>query len=270
MRVVKDLLGGNKPATLELPYNQSLAADSGAVGYKGSLVKIMDFDDKDNGMFWCPASLATAMENVGGILEETVANATGEGYLPNDATYGMVRRKITPLFSSTVIEAEYTQADAAGTANYDTGATGTAASTTFTAAAITTDDYLIGGWIYFINGANAGYLHYITDSANAAGAITFGTALANSVVATDDFLCILPPTVRFCDIDGTYTGIKSEVDDGSLANAILGIDHFIKAPGVPFQRLDRVKHDGIKVSNAKFYHHFCLPNTVWSDGVATS
>ena len=275
MRVIRDMAIGQAPSPFDIVFNASLAADAGAGAYRGGLVKIMDFDDVDHGVFVCPAALATATENIIGILEEEVANETGAGYLLDDAAYGFVRRKITPIFPTTVIRAEYVQADAAGTANYDTGATGAAASATFTCAAVGTDDYCIGGWVYFLNGANAGYLHYVTDSDGTAETLTLATALVNAVVATDDWLFINPPLCRAIDFNATYTDIKSEVDDGSWADAIQGIEYWIQAPGVGLTKLDRDKHDGLKIDNAKFFHDFTIPSSaagqnVWISGVATS
>lgn len=267
MKVVRDLIGGTKPSPIEVPYNGSLAADSVTKRYKGSLTKVMDFDDIDNGVFHTFAGLATEMENFSGILEEE-QGVTGN-YLPNDASYGMKLRKITPCFPSTIIRAEYVQADAAGAANYDTGASGSAASSTFTPAALTTADFMLGGWIYMINGSAAGELHYITD--DDATDLTFATALTNAVVSADDFLVIERPNCRLLDFNATFTGIKSETDSGSKGNAVVGINAYISAPGIPFQKLDRDKHDGLVISNARFYHDFTIPvGNIWTGGIASS
>ena len=109
--------GGIKPATLEVPYNGDLASDSTTKRYKGSLCKVMNVADIDNGnSFVTFAGLTTAMVNVCGILEEE--QGTSGNYLPNNTTdLDMTYRKMTPLFPSTIIEAEYVQADAAGTGN---------------------------------------------------------------------------------------------------------------------------------------------------------
>lgn len=269
MRVIRDMIGGGKPQPIEMPFNGTVDADGGAA-YKGQLVKFMDFDDVDHGRFVTSAGNATAMENVCGILEEAVA-ATG-CYLPDDAAYGVVRKKITPIFPSTIIEAEYVQYDAAGTANYDTAASASAGSTTFTAAAISADDSYIGGWIYMLNGAAAGELHYILNSANSGETVTLATAMVNAVVAADDFLVIAPPNAFVVDFNATYTGIKSELTLTSCLNNIVGIDHFISAPGMPKQVLDRNKHDGLVISGAKFFHHFTMPgttalSTAWITGI---
>lgn len=266
MEIVRDLLGGaGKPAALDLPYNGDLAADSTTLRYKGSLVKLMDFDDVDHGFFLTFAGLATAMENVFGILEEE--HGTSGNYLPDDATYGMTRRRITPILMSSVIRAEYVQADAAGTANYDDSATGSAASATFTVT-ITTSDYMIGGWIYFLTGLNAGYLHYITD--NGTTTATLSPVLNYDVSATDRFLVISAPNERLLDFNATYTGIKSEIDNGSRADAVIGLDTWIQAPGAGLTRLSRNQHAGLYVPNARFYHDFLLPSTVFRAGIATS
>jgi len=267
MDIVRNLAGGNgKPSALDLLYNGDLAADSTTTRYSGSLVKLMDFDDLDHGQFYTFAGLTTAMENVFGILEEE--QPTSGNYLPDDATYGMVRRRVTPITPGAVIRAEYSQADPAGNVNYDTGATGTAASSSLTAGALTTADTLIGAWVYFLNGDNAGYLHYITD--NNTTVAVLATALTADVVATDDFLVIEAANTRIVDFDATFTGIKSETDDGAKGNAIVGLNTLISAPGVRQQYLDRDKHDVVKIDNAKFYHDFILPNTLMSHPIATS
>jgi len=267
MRIVRNLIGGGaKPPALDVLYNGDLAVDSVTKRYKGSLVKQMDFDDLDKGQFFTFAGLATAMENVFGILEEDQA-LTGN-YLPDDATYGMQRKKVTPLVPGSVVRAEYAQADLAGTATYDTGATGSAASSTFTAGALTTADTLIGGWIYFLNGNNADYLHYISD--NNTTAAVLATALTYDVVATDDFLVIEAANTRMVDFDALYVNIKSETDDGAKGDAIVGLNTFVSAPGVNMQYLDRDKHDGVKIANAKFYHEFMLANTLPTHPIATS
>jgi len=264
MEIVRDLIGGCKPSPILLPYNGDLAADSTTKRYKGSLVKLMDFDDIDHGTFFTFAGLATAMENLTGILEEEVS----AGFLPDDAAYKTPLKSVSPCFPSTIIRAEYGQTDAAAAANYDTGATATAASATFTIG-ITTAKTMIGGWVWFINGANAGYLHYITD--NDTTTATFATAVAGAVVAADDFLVICSPATRLLDLNATYTGIKSEIDNNVRTDAVVGLMTYISAPGIPFQQLDRNKHDGLKISNAKFYHDFTIPvMNLWSAGVKTS
>jgi hypothetical protein len=271
--IIKDLVGGSKPQPMDLPYNGSLAADNTTTRYKGSLVKLMDIDDIDHGAFLTFAGLTTALENMFGILEEEVT----DGYLFDDATYGFKRYKITPIFPSSVIRGEYGRADAAGTANYDTGATASAAGTTLTIS-VTTADRDIGGWVYMINGANAGFLSYVTN--NTTAALTTATAFPKAVVATDDFLFIQPPNDRLFLINATYTGFTSEVDDGARTCSVaLGLDHYISAPGIGLQKLDRNLHDGIIVSNARFYHDFVFtgmgataggPNMVLFNGVAAA
>jgi len=264
--VVRDLQGGTKPPPIELPYNGDLAVDSVTLRYKGSLTKLMDFDDIDHGVFHTFAGNATAMENFSGILQEPQP-ITGN-YLPDDADFGVTSRHITPCYPSTVIRGEYAQADAAGTATYDTGATATAASSTFTIT-ITTADTLIGAWIYMINGAAAGELHYITN--NSTTTATTSTAFTGAVASGDDFIVIEPANTRIVDFNATYTGIKSEMDDGAKANAVVGVNTYISSPGMNFQRLDRDKHDGLVISNARFYHDFTIPvKNVWTAGIATS
>lgn len=264
MRVVKDLLAGCVPATMDLFYNAALAADGGTLIYKGSLAKVMDVADVDHGRFVTFGGNATAELNAIGILEEEVPAASGNGYLPDSGTYGMIRRKITPIFPSTLIRAEYMRADEAGTANYET-LSASVAGTTLTGSAVTTDDLLIGGWVYFYTGNNAGRLHYITNSANASAAITIATATAHAVLATDRVLVILPAMVNKLDLNATYTGIKSDTDDGNWDVNVVGLNHWVSAPGVRMQPLNRNIHDGTNIGpNARFFHDFTLPDTnVW-------
>ena len=261
MKIIRDLSGMSPPPVMDLFFNKQLATDGGAA-YNGQLTKIMDVADVDHGRFITSAANATATLNHFGILQEDIVAATGAGYLPDSTTYGMVRRKIQPVLPSSLIEAEYVQKDRAGTDNYETGATASAAGTTLTCATgtIDTDDLLIGGWIYFLNGANAYKLHYITDSANAGDAITVATAFSGAVVAADDFLVILPAFVNKLVVNATATDIKSDTDDSNWAIAVVGLDHFVQAHGMPRQGLDRNKHDGIYLKEAKFFHQFLIPS----------
>jgi len=266
MHIVRDLSGASAPVPIEVYYNGDLAVDSVTARYAGSLVKVMDYDDIDHGQFYTFAGLATAMENVAGILAEE--QGTSGNYLPDDATYGMELKKMFPLLPTSIIMAEYVQADAAGTANYDTGATCTAASEEFTIT-ITTADTLIGGWIYMLNGSEGGYLHYLDDSETTYAELC--TAANKAVASGDDFLVIESACCRRVDFNATYTDIKSEVDDNVKADPVVGIMHYISAPGVPFQRLDRNKHDNLYVPNARFFHTFTIPSkNVWTAGIATS
>ncbi len=278
MEVLKDLIGGSKPQPIEMFYNGDLDVDSVTKRYAGSLVKIMDIDNADHGVFACWGGLATVLENIVGILEEEQGITLN--YLPDATTYGMKIRKITPIFPSTVIRAEYVQKALDGTtAATDTGATGSAGSTTLTAATTGTADYIIGGWVYFLTGANAGYLHYVKDD-DGSGAVTLATALVNAVAAGDTFLFINPAATRGLDFDATYSGLKSEIDSDAWHLCVQGIMHWIKAPSTDIQPLMRDKHDGRKISNAKFYHDFVFtgvgdvassgPNIVWTRGIAAA
>lgn len=270
MRAVYDFVGGQKPAPIPLWYNGDLAADSTTLRYKGSLVKMMDYDDIDHGKFFTFAGLTTAMENVAGILEEE--HGTSGNYLPDDGTYSVKYRKITPILPSTIVEGEYVQADAAGTANYDDTATGSAASATFTVT-ITTADTLIGGWIYFLTGANAGYLHYVTD--NGTTTATLSPVLNYAVTASDRYLVICPPNTNLLDFNATYTGIKSEIDNNARPDGVIGLSTWVEANNLPKTKLDFAKHAGLKISGAKFYHHFTIPGTatypnMWFGGIKLS
>ncbi|MHC4585989.1 MAG: hypothetical protein ACYS3N_15785 [Planctomycetota bacterium] len=277
MRIVRDLMVGSGPPPIEVHYNGTIDADSVTLRYKGSLVKVMDINDVDNGYFFTFGGSTTALENIAGILAEDQP-ITGN-YLPNDTDYGITTRKMWPIFPSSVIRAEYARTDKAGTATLDTGATAAAGSTTFTAAATGTADYTIGGWLYFTNGANADYLHYIIDD-DGSGAITLATATTGAVVATDDFIVVNPACTRGLDFNATYTGLLSEIDSDSWHLCVQGIMTHISAPGLPLQPLSRDVHDGRQIANARFYHDFVFtgggdvagstPNLVWTRGIAAA
>lgn len=263
----RDLIGGGRPSPIELPYNGDLAVDSVTKRYKGSLAKLMDFDDVDNGGFVTFAGLVTAMENFVGILEEE-QGITGN-YLPNDASYGMQRRKITPCFPSTVILGEYARTDAAGTAATDTGATCTAASATFTIDTDTADEW-IGGWVYMLTGSEAGRLHYILDSAANTSA-TFATAATAAIASGDTFLAIGKANCREVLFNDTFTGIKSEIAYDLHIHRVVGLMSYIEDIGIPFQPLDRNLHDNLVLKNPKFYHAFTVSATnAWSTGYAAA
>lgn len=254
LQIVRDLLaGGNGPPALDLFYNGTVDAESVTKRYKGSWVKLMDIDDVDHGWWFTWGGGATALENTFGILGEDQP-ATGN-YWADSTTYGMVTRKIYPVFPTTVIRGEYGQYDDAGTDNTDTGATATAASTTFTAAATGTADYIIGGWIYMVDGSAAGELHYVTDD-DGSGAVTVATAFKSAVAATDKFLFIWPAATNHVRWNATYSGLMSEIDSTACTKHIQGLMHYIQAPGIPLQPLMRDKHDGLVISNARFYHDF--------------
>jgi hypothetical protein len=262
MRVVKHLIFGSAPAQIELPYNGDLAADGTTTRYKGSLVKFMDIDDIDHGTFFTFAGLTTEMENVCAILEEQHTAS----YLPDDGTKEISLFQMTPFDPMTIIEAEYVQKDAAGTANTDTEFSGSAASTTLTTPSQGTTDCNIGAWIYFVTGANAGYLHYITDN-NGTTSATLRTALVNDVVSADTVLFIQQRNTRTLDFNATFTDIKSECVLASRSDEVIGIECYVQADGIAKEPLDSTKHDGMKLSNAKFFHQFTIPNTLWVDDI---
>ena len=269
MKVIYNLLSGGNPPPIDLPYNGDTDVDSDTKRYKGSLVKLTDYGDVDHGRIFTFAGETTAMENVAGILEEEQPASTS--YLPDDGTYGIVYKKITPVFSSSVIEAEYSRKDAAGTANTDTSATGSAASASMTVT-IGTADWDIGGWVYFLTGANAGFLHYVTD--NSTSVATLSPVLNYALVTTDTYLFINPPNGEVVLIDATYTGLKSEISDTSRSTKVCGLTTWIEAPGIGKTKLDFAKHAGLKIPDAKFYHQFTLPGTAtlpnyWNGSLST-
>ena len=266
MNIVRDLSGALAPIPIEVYYNGTYSEDSAAIRYAGSLVCVTNIDISD-GLFYTFAGSAgtTAMENVCGILAEQQA-ASGN-YLPSDADYGMVLKKMFPLLPTSVVRAEYMRADDAAAANYDTGATCTAASTAFTITSV--EDRCNGGWVYMINGAEGGYLHYVENSTSTTS-LTLATAANNAIVGADDFLLIEPAAASVLDFNATYTGIKSEAAAGG--EIVTGIMHYIEAPGIPFQRLDRNKHDNLYVgTKARFYHDFCIPyKNAWTTGITAA
>jgi len=266
-KVWKDMIGGGKPSPIEMYYNASLDADGVTKRYKGSVAKIMDYDNVDHGCFVTFGLLTTAMENFVGLLAEEVG-LTGN-YLPDNASYGMVRKKITPCFPSTVILGEYGRTDAAGTANTDTGATCTKGSATFTIDTDTADE-LIGSWIYMLTGDDAGRLHYIKDSTANASA-TFAQVTTNAIASADTFLVINKANAREVLINATGTGFLSDVAYDLHVHRIVGIMTYIEDIGVPFQPLDRNKHDLGKFKNPRFYHAFTVGAlNAWSNGVAAA
>jgi hypothetical protein len=272
MKVIKDLIGGSKPQPIELPYNGDQDVNSVTRRYKGSLAKVVDGGEINTGVFVTFAGDGTAMEGIIGILEEDQP-ITGN-YIMTDSTYSFRYRKITPILPSTIIEAEYRATDAAGSTTSDTGASGSASSTALASGQTVTQYTMIGGWIYFLTGSNAGYLHYVrTDDGS--NSYTLATALTNAVASGDTLLCIRPPMTRVVDFDATYTGIKSEMATASNTDIILGLSTWISAPGIAKTKLSRAKHDGLKIDNARFFHHFTLPGSstlenVWIYGIKSS
>lgn len=269
MEITRDLTGGAAPPSpIELFYNQQDDADASETRYKGSLVKLMDWNNA-NGIQACWAGETTVYENIIGVLAEAPGT---DGFLLNDAASPAVTKKVIPLLPTSIVRAEYSQSDPAGTSNLDTNFTGTAASTTLTAGdGTTTADLMIGGWVYYTNGTNQNYLHYITDNDNA-GAITLATAQVGATLATDDLIVINAPNTLWLALDAQYVNLLSEVDDAARTLPVVGLMTYISAPGIPYQRLDRAKHDGLVIANARFYHEFLIGGSatlgnVWRDTV---
>ena len=128
MRVVRDLFHGMSPIPLDMYFNTDDTGAGGSIGYKGQLCKMVDGDDLDEGRIVVPSVIATSLENLVGILNEDVAAATTYGL--DGASGDPVRKKIVPICPTTLLRAEYSRLDSAGTANTDTGATCAAASAT--------------------------------------------------------------------------------------------------------------------------------------------
>ena len=272
MQIVRDLFHGMAPVPIEVPFCPDTDADGSNTGYKGQLVKITDFDDIDHGTWVTLATEATALENLCGILAEDVTSG-GSCYMLDSASGDWIRKKIFPILPSTVIRAEYSRSDAAGTANTDTAIYTATAGTTLTCPSLTAADDMIGAWVYWLTGNNANYLHYIKDSTNSTSA-TLATATAYAGAAGDTCLVIAPPLTHLLDFDATYTGLISEIVDASRSETVQGIDYYIQAPGLNFQKLSR-KHDGLYIPNARFFHDFTIPGVAaganaWVHGQAQS
>ena len=262
---VKDLAGGPKPSPIDLYYNGEDAADSTTLRYKGSLVKIADGNNAA-GRFLTWAGTATLYENLFGILEEE--QGTSGNYMPSDTLYGMVTKKITPLLPTTIVRGEYARTDPAGGTIFDTGATASAAATTFTVTMTAGAADLAGGWIWCYNGANAGYLHYVEQ--NTTTAATFGTATVGAVASGNEFLVIQPPQCFWMKMDDHEVNLESSVLLSERTLPVVGLMHYLSDDGIPFQKLDRAKHDGLKLNNPRFYHDFVIGGSasignVWRD-----
>ena len=274
MRVVRDLCGTTPPAPFDMYYNTDTAADGSTARYKGSLCKVQDWEDA-GGYYVTHAMQSTAFENVVGILEEDVAASTT--YRLNFAAgtsiaYAPVRKKIQPVLPSTVLEAEYVQTDVLAAAATDTGfviAAGSASITTAPNASV--NDSNNGAWLYFLTGANAGYLHYVIDTKSSTKG-TLRTAVTNAVASANTCLVIQQSMTYSLDLDTAGVDLLSEWIIGQRHSIFQGIDHFISAPGVPKQKLVVSKHDGKKIANARFFHQFTIPGgaslpNVWVNGM---
>ena len=273
MQVVRDLFHGMAPVPIEVVFNPDTDADGNDSGYKGQLVKITDIDDIDHGTWVALAGETTAMENLCGILAEDVTSG-GSCYMLDSSAGDFIRKKIIPIIPTTVVRGEYARKDAAGTSNTDTAIySAAAAGIGVTIPTMTTADTMIGGWIYWLTGANANYLHYVIDSETTTS-LELGSSLNFTGAASDTCLVIHPPLTRRLLFDATYTGLKSEIVPGSLANTVQGLDYYIQAPGINFQKLTR-DLDGRYIPNARFFHDFTIPGAAaganaWAHGVAAA
>jgi hypothetical protein len=267
-----DLTGGDC-LIKDLIFNEELDANGDTKVYDGAFVKLMDYDDIDHGKFITLMNNTTIYENQIGIICEEVA-ASGDTYLPDAAAAtGTYQRKKISVSPTAVYLVEYVQKDRAGTANTDTGlAIAAAATVSTTSPNLGANDGQNGAWFYMLDGANAGYLHYILDSANSAtaGIAVLRTAAVNAIVATDTFLSIEKAFEYAFDLNATYTDLKSEMIIGSRDDRLKGIDHWISSPGIPFQKLHASKHDGLKIDNARFYHEVALANPYFTSVLANA
>lgn len=266
-------LCGAEPIVKDLIFNEELASNGDTKVYDGAFVKLMDYDDVDHGRFITLMDNATIYENQIGIICEEVA-ATGDTYLPDAAaatgTYARKKILVNPL---AVYLVEYARKDRAGTACTDTGLAIAAATTVSTTSPnLGAADAQNGGWFYMLDGADAGYLHYILDSANSttAGLAVLRTATTNAIVAADTFLSIERAFEYAFDLNATYTDFKSEMIVGSRDDRLKGIDHWIQAPGIPFQKLHASKHDGLKIDGARFFHEVALANSYFTGPLANA
>ena len=255
-------MAGAEPLVKDLIFNNDLALVGDALVYDGSFVKLMDWDDLDHGRHICSID-TTISENQIGIICEQVA-ASGDTYLlETAAATGTFQRKKILVNPFAVYLVEYTRTDRAGTACTDTGFAFSAAGTASTTSPDNgSNDDQIGSWIYFVNGSNEGYLHYILDSATSttAGVVTLRTAIVNAVAATDTVLLVEAPFAYEFDLSATLDSFRSEWVQATKTDRFKGIDYWLKAPGVPFQKLHPSKHDGLKIAGARFYHEVALAN----------
>jgi hypothetical protein len=261
MEIIRDLSGGTKPSPINMYYSSDDDADGATARYRGSLCKMMDWDNAAGHMVtW--AGETTALEALVGILGEAApVNASTHNdknsYLFNDAAYGATTKKIHPILPSSIIKAEYSRKDPAGTSNLDTNFTTTSATTITCGDSITVADTSIGGWVYFTNGPNENQLLYILDN-DTNGVVTFANSTNGTVSATDDVIVVCPPHTRNLTVDATYTNLLSDIDDATRTLIVMGLGTYISAPGIPYQRLDRDKHDNLVIKNARFFHEFVI------------
>ncbi len=260
-------LCGAEPIIKDLVFNEELESDGNTKVYDGAFVKLTDYDDVNYGRFITLMDNATIYENQVGIICEEVA-ASGDTYLPVTAsTTGTYQRKKILVNPMAVYLVEYARKDRAGTACTDTGLAITAATTVSTTSPnLGADDSQNGAWFYMLDGADTGYLHYILDSANSAtaGLAVLRTATVNAIVAADTFLSIERAFEYAFDLNATYTDLKSEMIIGSRDDRLKGLDHWIKAPGIPMQKLHASKHDGLKIDGARFFHEVALGHPYFS------
>ena len=269
MEIIRDLAGGGKPSPITVFYNGEDDADATEKRYRGSLVKLMDWDNGAGGVQFTWAGETTAFQSLAGILAED--QGTSGNYLLNDAAYGANTRKMYPLLPTSIIRAEYAQTDADGsTALTDTNFTGS--TTTVTCAdGMTVASTMVGGWLYFTNGAAASQLHYVTANTTA-GAMTVATSVAATLDSTDDVVVVNPPHCLWVQTSDEEVHLTSNVEISAQTVPVVGLGTFIKAPGIPYQRLSRDKHDGLTIANAKFYHEFIIGGSatlgnIWRDTV---
>ena len=258
MWITRDLVGGQKPSPIELYYCTNKDSSTSTKRYKGSLVKLTNFDNSDGNFFtWCGET--TVYENTFGILmEEILATASGD-VLPNHTTASMTRRKIRPILPSSVCRAEYSRNDPAGNSNVDVNISGSAAAIVLVDADTIANAYSeVGGWFYFIDGANANYLHYIESHTTSTEKFTLGTALTGAVTTSDEFLYIAPAACTYLMMDAQEVTLVSEKTIANRTMPVMGLMNYITDIGIPHQPLDRAKHDGLKLVNPRFYHDFIL------------
>jgi hypothetical protein len=93
--------------------------------------------------------------------------------------------------------------------------------------------------------------------------------MTNAVVTADDFLFIKPAVgMQQLDFDAHYVHIVSETDSAASLDYIIGLRTLISAPGISKQPLDRAKHDGLVIANARFFHEFIIPGGIAGIGNA--
>ena len=184
-----------------------------------------------------------------GVNGNTVFNQT-----PSVQSTGVILLRKVIVNPFALYRAEYSQA----TGDTFTG-TMTSSGATLTCASI---EDMTGGWIYDIT---TGALRYIISYTN--GALTSLSATGAAIAAGDYVLKIHrnfgAAATNFCDLNSVATMLggtgQTQATAGSGVIAIW--KSYIQANGIPIQRLDPIKHDGLNLlgKNPRFFASVSFP-----------